>query len=202
MVTESARSSPATFGASRSDSFAAPPYAASTCSHRPSRRQVGELGQRVDRAGVGRCRRRRDREGSRPRPCPRDGLATPSARRRNRSSAGHDQRLARESQLVERACDREVRLVGGVDADALERRPARRVIRPEPPELDVADERHGHEVGHHAARCEQPEAAFSVADQVAQPAHDLLLDERARRTGVPDVDALGDTGRAARRRST
>ena len=29
-----------------------------------------------------------------------------------------------------------------------------------------------------------------VADEVAQPAHDLLLDEGRERTGVPDVDAL------------
>ena len=35
-----------------------------------------------------------------------------------------------------------------------------------------------------------PNAVRPVADEVAQPAHDLLLDERGERPGVPDVDAL------------
>ena len=46
------------------------------------------------------------------------------------------------------------------------------------------------EVGHHAARRQQPEAPLVVADEVAQPADDLLLDERRERPGVPDVHAL------------
>ena len=53
---------------------------------------------------------------------------------------------------------------------------------------------------------EEPEAALAVADEIAQPADDLLLDERADRAGMPDVDALlgdlreqlaGDRRRAA-----
>ncbi len=40
-----------------------------------------------------------------------------------------------------------------------------------------------------------PKLVGVVADEVAQPADDLLLDERRERTGVPDVDALlGDLG--------
>ena len=35
-----------------------------------------------------------------------------------------------------------------------------------------------------------PNESGAVADEVAQPADDLLLDERAGRTGMPDVDAL------------
>ena len=61
--------------------------------------------------------------------------------------------------------------------------------------MQVAGQRHAHEVGHHAAAGEQPERALAVADEVAQPAHDLLLDEGRDRAGVPDVDALvGDLG--------
>ena len=61
--------------------------------------------------------------------------------------------------------------------------------------MDVADQGHRDEVGHDAARGQDPEAALAVADEVAQPAQDLLLDERADRAGVPDVDALlGDLG--------
>ena len=40
-----------------------------------------------------------------------------------------------------------------------------------------------------------PNDALAVADEVAQPADDLLLDEGRERAGVPDVDALvGDLG--------
>ena len=35
-----------------------------------------------------------------------------------------------------------------------------------------------------------PNDVRPVADEVAQPAHDLLLDERRERSGVPDVHAL------------
>ncbi len=41
----------------------------------------------------------------------------------------------------------------------------------------------------------RPNGRLVVAHEVAQPAHDLLLDERRERAGVPDVDALvGDLG--------
>ncbi len=56
--------------------------------------------------------------------------------------------------------------------------------------MDVAGQGHAHEVGHHAARGQQAERPRPIADQVAQPADDLLLDEGRERTGVPDVDAL------------
>jgi hypothetical protein len=103
----------------------------------------------------------------------------------------HDQRLGRKAQLIERTRDREMGLVAGVDASALERRPARRPFEPgDAAEMHVAHEGHRDEVGHHAARRHQAEAAIPVADEVAQPADDLLLDERADRPGVPDVDAL------------
>ena len=36
----------------------------------------------------------------------------------------------------------------------------------------------------------RPNDAVAVADEVAQPADDLLLDEGGERAGVPDVDAL------------
>ena len=38
-----------------------------------------------------------------------------------------------------------------------------------------------------------PNDAVAVADEIAQPAHDLLLDERRDGPGVPDVDALVGT---------
>ena len=60
----------------------------------------------------------------------------------------------------------------------------------ERPQVDVAHERHRDEVRHHAARREQPERPLAVPDEVAQPADDLLLDERADRSRVPDVDPL------------
>ena len=56
--------------------------------------------------------------------------------------------------------------------------------------MDVAGQGHAHEIGHHAARGQQAERRRSVADEVAQPADDLLLHERRERAGVPDVDAL------------
>ena len=41
----------------------------------------------------------------------------------------------------------------------------------------------------------RPNDVRAVADEVAQPADDLLLDERGERPGMPDVDALvGDLG--------
>ena len=99
--------------------------------------------------------------------------------------------LGREAQLVERARDGEVGLVARVDADALEPgAPGRPRAAPDRAQVDVADERHRDEVGHHAARRAQPEAARAIAHEVAQPAHDLLLHEGAARARVPDVDAL------------
>jgi hypothetical protein len=58
------------------------------------------------------------------------------------------------------------------------------------PEVDIPGQRHAHEVGHDTARRQQPERTLAVVDQVAQPAHDLLLDEGRQRAGMPDVDAL------------
>ena len=113
-----------------SDSRAAPPYAASTWNHRPSRsRERGELLDQVDRARVRRSGDGADRHRREPaRPGPRRSPRRPARRGGGTaSSAGqHDERLGREAQLVERAGDREVRLVAGVDADALEVAAARR----------------------------------------------------------------------------
>ena len=119
--------------------------------------------------------------------------ATAAPRRWNRSSDGMTTSVSGgKPSSSSDAGDREMGLVGGVDADALEhaRRAARGPAPSSRPEVDVAGERHAHEVGHHAARREQPERARPVADEVAQPADDLLLDERRERSGVPDVDAL------------
>ena len=70
-------------------------------------------------------------------------------------------------------------------------RAARRPPGPEqPPEVDVPGQGHAHEVGHDPARRQQAERPRPVADEIAQPAHDLLLDEGRERAGVPDVDAL------------
>ena len=61
--------------------------------------------------------------------------------------------------------------------------------------MQVAGQGHAHEVGHDPAAGQQPERAVAVADEVAQPAHDLLLDEGREGSGVPDIDALvGDLG--------
>ncbi len=65
---------------------------------------------------------------------------------------------------------------------------------PEPRDVDVAHERHRDEVGHDPAGGQDPEglraALVAIADEVAQPANDLLLHEGPDRAGVPDVDAL------------
>ena len=103
----------------------------------------------------------------------------------------HDQRLGRKAELVERPRDREMGLVARVDARALERRAPGWPVQPgQATEMHVADEGHRDEVGHHAARGHQPEAAVAIAHEVAQPADDLLLDERTDRAGMPDVHAL------------
>ena len=103
----------------------------------------------------------------------------------------HDQRLGREPELVERPRDREMRLVAGVDPGALEILAARRPWQvPDAAETQVARQRHPHEIGHHAAAGEEPEAVRPVAHHVAQPAHDLFLGERREGTGMPHVDAL------------
>ena len=93
-----------------------------------ARRHVGELADGIDRAGVRRARDRGDRE--------RQEARRPVARDRRRDGRAaqpevvvgrdDDERLRREAELVERPADREVGLVGRVDADALERPPARR----------------------------------------------------------------------------
>ena len=161
-------------------------------------RQLGELLDQVDRARVRRPRDGGDRERRQPGGAVAadrlgDGLGVEPEAVVGRQD---DERLGREAELVERPGDREVGLVGGVDPDALQRAAARRPRGPaQPREVDVAGQRHREEVGHDAARRQQPEAARAVADEVAQPADDLLLDERGRRAGVPDVDALlGDLG--------
>ena len=158
-----------------------------------ARRQVRQLRDEVHGARVGGARDGGD--GDRPqagRPVARDGRGHGFGVQAEAIVGGqHDQRLGREAQLVQRPRDREVRLVAGVDAHALQRRAARRPVQPrEPPQVDVPDERHRDEVRHHAARGQQAEAALAVAREVAQPADDLLLHERAHRPGVPDVDAL------------
>jgi len=124
--------------------------------------------------------------------CPLDGLRDRGAvQPESLVGRDDDERLRRETQQVERSSDREVRLVRGVDADAIQQRAARWPARTQdPPEVDVAGKGHPHEVGHHAAGGEQPERRRSEADQVAQPADDLLLDEGRERAGVPDIDAL------------
>ena len=137
--------------------------------------------------------------------------ATGAAWRRNAIvDRERDQGLGREAQLVERAGDREVGLVAGVDPCALEVAAAGRAgERPEPPQVDVADQRHRDEVRHHATRRAQAERPVAVAHEVGQPADHLLLDERAHGARMPDVDALvgplgehlaGDRGDEGRRR--
>ena len=156
-------------------------------------RERGEALDPVDRARVGGARDRADRDrcGAR-RPVARDGLgdglrveAEPLVGRE-----GHEG-LGREAELVQGPGDREVRLVAGVDPDAVQVAAARGPFQPaNAAQVDVPDQRHRDEVRHHAARGAQPERAVAVADEVVQPAHDLLLDEGAAGSGVPDVDAL------------
>ena len=103
----------------------------------------------------------------------------------------HDERVRREPELVERTRDREMGLVARVDANALEVLAARRCVQTaRAPQMEVACQRHGHEVGHHATTGEEAERRRLVADEVAQPADDLLLDEGGERPGVPHIDAL------------
>ncbi len=157
------------------------------------RGHVGQLADDVDRAGVGRPGHAGDRERDEARrPVGGDGggdrraaQPEPIVRRE------HDQRLGREAQQIEGASDGEMRLVGGVHPNAVEGRPTGRPAGAEQPaEVDVAGQGHAHEVGHHPARGQQPECVRTVPDEVGQPAHDLLLDERGERPGVPHVDAL------------
>ena len=75
--------------------------------------QVGELADHVDRAGVGRAAHGRDANGSSPAArSSATASATASPRSRNRSSDGTTRSVVgREPQDVQRARDREVRLV-------------------------------------------------------------------------------------------
>ena len=83
-----------------------------------------------------------------------------------------------QAQDGQAALEGEVRLVGDVDADPLELGAAWRTVEPaQARQVAVAGDGHGHEVGHQAARGEQAEAALAVADQLAEPGDDLLLDE-------------------------
>ena len=102
--------------------------------------EVGELAGEVDAAGVRRAGDRRDRERHEA------GGAVLGDRVGDRRGVepeplvrGHDaERLGREAEHVERAGDREVRLVARVHARALERARARRVVEAEQPrEVDV-----------------------------------------------------------------
>ena len=97
----------------------------------------------------------------------------------------------REPEDVDRASDREVRLVAGVDARAFEGTRAGRLVEAEQPrEVDVSRGGERHDVRHHAARGEHGPRALAEPDQRAQPRRDLLLDERADGSRDPDVDAL------------
>ena len=157
------------------------------------RRDVRELADPVDRARV---RRARD---------PGDGERRQAGRRvagdgrRDRGAPkpeqlvgrDDDEGLGREAEQVKGPRDREVGLVAGVDPRALEVLAARRTAEAQQSsEMQVARDRHAHEVGHDPARGQETERAGPVPDEVAQPADDLLLDERGHRAGVPDVDAL------------
>ncbi len=101
-----------------------------------------------------------------------------------------------EAQHVERARDGEVSLIARVDACALQVAAAWRAgetAKLRQPE--VARQRHRHQVRHHPARREDAPPRGVEAHEVAEPSHDLLLDERAHRAGVPHVHALLEPGR-------
>ena len=103
----------------------------------------------------------------------------------------HAQRVFREAEDVEPTPDREVGLVARVDAHAVQVGTARRAIQTEQrPQMHLA--RHGkrHEVGHDAAAGQHAPCAGGQPDEVAEPPGDLLLDERADRSSVPDIDPL------------
>ena len=124
------------------------------------RRDIGELADRVHGPGVRGAGHGRDREGLEA-----GGAVAGDGQRDWRALqaepvVGRDDHecLGREAEQIERAPDREVALVRGVDADVLEHRAARRPPGPqESPEVDVPGQGHAHEVGHDAARCQQPE---------------------------------------------
>ncbi len=159
---------------------------------------VGQLAGQVDRAGVRRADHGRDRERGQP------GSPIRGDRFRDRIPpqpeplVGRDEmeRLRWEAELVERPGDREVGLVRRVDPGPLEPATAGRSVEAQDPgEVDVAGHGHAHEVGHDPARGEHAEALRAVADEVAQPAPDLLLDEGAARPGMPHVHPLvGELG--------
>ena len=158
-------------------------------------RQLGKIAQRVHRPGVRRAGRGADGERQQPRrSIARDGLGH---RRRLEAEAlvgrQGNEGLGREAEDPERAPEREVRLVRHIDTNAFELAPPRRMTQlPQGAEVDIADDGEGHEVGHHAARGQEAEAALAVADELTQPADHLLLDQRARGPGMPHVDALVD----------
>ena len=162
-------------------------------------RHVGELADRVDRARVGRARDARDRErGQAGRAVPGDRLRDwPATQVERVVGRKHDQGLDREAQLVECPSDREVALIAGVHPGTFEVLAAGRSGQAaDPAEAQVAGHGHRHEIGHDPTAGQQPERAFAIADEVAQPANDLLLDEGSEWPGVPDVDALvGDLGK-------
>jgi len=99
-----------------------------------------------------------------------------------------DEGRGREAQLVEGAGDREMSLVADVHTDVFEGATTGRrggtIGAPNERQMDIACQGHRQEVGHHAARGQDPERTVAVADDVAQPADDLLLDEGTDRPGV------------------
>ena len=103
----------------------------------------------------------------------------------------HAQRVLRESEDVEPTPHGEMRLVARVHAHAVEIGTARGAIQTaQRPQMHLAGHGKRHEVGHGAAAGQHAPCARREPDEVAQPPGDLLLDERADRSRVPDVDPL------------
>ena len=103
----------------------------------------------------------------------------------------HPERLGREPEHIQRALRSRSGPGRGVDADVLELPAARgRVQAAELRQVDVAGDRQAHHVREDTARCQDAQAPRSIAGQVAEPADDLLLDERTGHAGEPEVDAL------------
>ena len=117
-------------------------------------RDVGELVDGVDRTGVGGAATPTMANGVRPAARSRAmAAATGAPRRWKSSSPGHDRERRRPgTQLVQRPSDRVVRLVADVDPGVLEVAAARRAVEtPQPTEMQVASQRHRHEIRHHPA---------------------------------------------------
>ncbi len=154
--------------------------------------EVREAGYVVDRAGVRRAGDRADRERCETcRAVLADGGCDVAGAQLEGLVGGNDlERPLREAEEVDGSLDREVGLIGGIDPGALKPRAAGRLAAEELPQVHVPGDREGHDVRHHAAAGEDPPAVVGVAAEVAEPADDLLLDERARHAREPHVDAL------------